>query len=225
MKSSYCQVCTYYKKTDLNDSNYAEHQENCSINHHGSSGKMEVDAMLEMFQRSWEHYGVRYTNYIGDGDTKTFKSITDAKPYGDDITVKKSECVGHVEKRMGSRLRNLKKTAKLGGKRKLTDTLIKKLTKYYGLAIRRNPNSKEKMKKAIMATYYHMISTDEEPRHYFYPPGAESWCAYRVAEAKNEAQAYAHPPPLHSDVKNQILTIYEDLSRDDLLERCLGGYT
>jgi len=113
-------------------------------------------------------------------------SILDAKPYGDDFAVVKSECVGHVEKRMGSRLRNLKKIAKLGGKGKLTDVLIKKLTKYYGLAIRRNPNWKDDMKKAIMATYYHMISTNEQPQHQYCPPSADSWCAYRVAEASNE---------------------------------------
>lgn len=81
------------------------------------------------------------------------------------------------------------------------------------------------MKKAIMATYYHLISTDMVPQHHYCPLGADSWCAYRVAEAQNAAQAYTHPPPLHPDVKKHILPIYEDLSRDDLLQRCLGGYT
>ncbi|EFN61450.1 hypothetical protein EAG_00479, partial [Camponotus floridanus] len=159
VKSSYCQACTYFR----NKSDYleiAEHEEVCTINHKGSSGKMEVDAVLEMFGRSEEKYGVRYVNYVGDGDTKTFKAILDANPY-ENTEIKKSECVGHVEKRMGSRLRNIKKIAKLGGKGKLTDALIKKLTKYYGLAIRRNAKSKDDMKKAIMATYYHLISTDE----------------------------------------------------------------
>ncbi|CAK9806397.1 hypothetical protein ANTPLA_LOCUS4869 [Anthophora plagiata] len=41
---------------------------------------------------------------------------------------------------MRSRLRNIKKTKKLGGKNKLTDRLIKQLTLYYGLAIRRHSN-------------------------------------------------------------------------------------
>jgi len=172
--------------------------------------------MLEMFQRSQERYGVRYSNYIGDGDAKTFKAIIHAKPYGDDFNVTKSECVSHVEKRMGNRLRNLKKTAKLGEKGKLTDVLIKKLTKYYGLAIRRNSHSKDDMKKAIMATYYHLTLTDQEPQHQYCPPGADSWCTYRVAEAQNATQTYNHSPPLHPDVKKQILPIYEDLSRDDL---------
>lgn len=109
VKSSYCQACTYYKQRDSNDSEYAEHQKNCPINHHGSPGKMEVDAMIEIFQRSEERYGVQYNNYIGDGDAKTFKAIADAMPYGKDFQITKSECVGHVKKHMGSRLRNLKK--------------------------------------------------------------------------------------------------------------------
>ncbi|EFN82550.1 hypothetical protein EAI_05065, partial [Harpegnathos saltator] len=131
----------------------------CTITHKGSEGKMEVDAVLEMFRRSEENFDVHYTSYVGDCDAKTFKAILEAKPY-EGVEVIKSECVGHVEKRMGSRLRNIKKTAKL------TDALIKKLTKYYGLAIRRNAHSKENMKKEIMATYYHLSSTDKQPQHH-----------------------------------------------------------
>lgn len=77
---------------------------------------MEVDAIKEMFLRSEEKFGIKYGNYIGDGDSKTYKAILDINPYGDELTVIKSECVGHVEKRMGTRLRNVKKTQKLGDK-------------------------------------------------------------------------------------------------------------
>lgn len=95
-------------------------------NHEGSADKIEVDAIIEMFLRSDEKFGVKYDNYIGDGDLKTFEAILDKNPYGDDFLVSKSECIGHVEKRMGTRLRNVKKINKLGGKGKLTDALIKK---------------------------------------------------------------------------------------------------
>lgn len=94
----------------------------------------------------------------------------------DELTVIKSECVGHVEKRMGTRLRNVKKTQKLGGKDKLTDALIKKLTTYYGLAIRRNSDSVDNMKREIMATFYHLCSTNEKPQHNYCPPGEDNWC-------------------------------------------------
>ncbi|GFW22397.1 uncharacterized protein TNCV_1431491 [Trichonephila clavipes] len=33
------------------------------------------------------------------------------------------------------------------------------------------------------------------------------------------------PTPLHPDVQKEILPIYKDLSKDDSLERCLGGQT
>lgn len=129
VKSSYCQECNMWKNRQNTEEYYewlTEHEENCSKNHEGSAGKMEVSAITEMFSRSEEEYGVKYGNYIGDGDSKTFKAILDLNPYGDDFTVVKSECVGHVEKRMGTRLRNAKKLHKLGGKGKLTDALIKK---------------------------------------------------------------------------------------------------
>ena len=40
---------------------------------------------------------------IADGDSSTYKTMSDAKPYGS-VKVKKYECVGHVQKRMGARL-------------------------------------------------------------------------------------------------------------------------
>ncbi|XP_011343325.1 uncharacterized protein LOC105282795 isoform X4 [Ooceraea biroi] len=188
-------------------------------------GKMEVDGMKEMFGTSVEKYGVRYVNYIGDGDSKTFKSILDLNPYGDDCTVIKSECVGHVEKRIGTRLRNIKKE-KLGGRGKLTDGVIVKLTKNYGLAIRQNIDSVLNMRTAIMASLYHYCSTDDHPRHECCPIGADSWCSWRKAEARGQLDNYTHPKQLiSSEIEKHLLPVYQDLSRDDLLQRCLGGYT
>lgn len=60
---------------------------------------MEVDSVGEMFHRSVTQHQLKYTHYIGDGDSKTFKGITDAKPY-EDVTVFKKECIDHVQKRM-----------------------------------------------------------------------------------------------------------------------------
>lgn len=70
------------------------------MNHIESSGKMKVDAIVEMFSRSEKLHGIKYSNYVGDGDSKMFKGITDAQPY-DDIIVRKKECITHVQKRMG----------------------------------------------------------------------------------------------------------------------------
>lgn len=226
VKSSFCKACSAWKNKE-NTEEYQEwyetHKDECSSNHTGSAGKMEIDSVKEMFSTSLEKYGVRYLTYIGDGDSKTFKSIKDLNPYKEDFPVRKSECVNHIEKRMGTRLRNVRKEKKLEGKGKLTEKLIKKLTAYYSLAIMRNSNSVENMQRAIMAVYFYSTSTDQEPRHENCPPGEDSWCKYRRAESLK--LDFTHPEPLHQDVAKNILPIFEDLSREELLERCLGGHT
>lgn len=210
---------------------------------------MEVDAVIEMFRRSLQTLGVRFLNYVGDGDSKTYSGLLQAKPYGETLVIKK-ECIGHVQKRMGSRLRNLVKSKKvlkvaqtvkctkvkgksaaqpkgLGGKGRLTAKRIDKLAVYYGKAIRENCNSSvESMKNSIWATFYHYSSTDKNPRHEKCPEGETSWCEYQRAKAKNEEKSFKHTyASWPSDVMAAIKPIYEDLTKDDLLERCLGGYT
>ena len=170
------------------------HKEECSTNHERSSDKMEVDGIVEIFKRPENLHGVKYLSYIGYGDNKTYT-------YDDNISVIKEECCGHVQKCMGARLRKLKKDTKgLGGKGKLTTKLIDELTVYYGLAIKRNKNSKENMKKAIWATTKHKCSTVDNLEHEDCPPGLHSWCTYLVAKTCNQLDEYTHKPVLHPDV-------------------------
>ncbi|GFW74438.1 uncharacterized protein TNCV_2413371 [Trichonephila clavipes] len=81
--------------------NKTKHLQNCKRNFEGYSGKMEVAGALSIFQRSQSLYNVRYTKYLGDGDSKAFTSIVENKVYGDHCSVEKLECIGHVMKRMG----------------------------------------------------------------------------------------------------------------------------
>ena len=69
---------------------------------------MEVDGVLDMFKRSVEKKDLRYLSFIGDGDSSTFKTVSEAKPYGSDVVVEKKECVGHIQNHMGTRLHKLK---------------------------------------------------------------------------------------------------------------------
>lgn len=69
VKSSYCKMCGFWSKKEgtIEYKEWLEtHQEEYSANHKGSSGKMEMDAIIEIFQRSEKNYGVKYINYIGD---------------------------------------------------------------------------------------------------------------------------------------------------------------
>ncbi|GFW36112.1 uncharacterized protein LOC100901629 [Trichonephila clavipes] len=93
------------------------HNENCKANHFGNSGSMEVSGAIEIFQRSESLHGLRYTKFLGDGDSRAYKVANEMQPYGD-TGIEKLECVGYVEKWMGTRLRALK--LKVKGK-KLSD--------------------------------------------------------------------------------------------------------
>ncbi|GFT14881.1 uncharacterized protein TNCV_3483371 [Trichonephila clavipes] len=98
--SSFCKGCDSWKRRKGSPA-YKKwkilHVKECLKNHNDSAGMMETVGMVRIFQRSLSHRSVRYTSYIGDGDSKTFSSITASNPYGEDITVSKTECVGHVQ--------------------------------------------------------------------------------------------------------------------------------
>ncbi|GFV44254.1 uncharacterized protein TNCV_754621 [Trichonephila clavipes] len=202
-------------------------------NYSGSAGQMEVDGMLRIFNRSEKLHNLKYSNYIGDGDTKTFNALSENKPYGDDHLIQKIECVGHVQKRMGTRLRKLKlvyskkklsdgKT--IGGKGRLTDSLIDKLAHYYGNAIRCNSTSVKEMREAIWAVWGHSCSTDDEPMHWFCPTNPNTWCKYNAA-INNNLQNYKHKPSFAKAVRDVIKPVFADLSHPALLQKCLGGKT
>ncbi|GFV25434.1 uncharacterized protein TNCV_1147041 [Trichonephila clavipes] len=70
--------------------------------------RWRLTGMLRIFNRSERLQNLKYSNCIGDGDTKTFNALSENKPYDDDHLIQKMECVGHVQKRMGTRLRKLK---------------------------------------------------------------------------------------------------------------------
>lgn len=86
-----CFGCNSYKgpKHGLEYEEWKEqHTPECSINHEGSAGMMEVTGMKRIFLRSPQR-NVRYCKYIGDGDAKTYSAVVESKPYGDDLIPEK----------------------------------------------------------------------------------------------------------------------------------------
>ena len=58
---------------------------------------MESAGAVEIFARSVERNCLVYKDYIGDGDTSSFKDVVDSDPYKVyGIKPKKLECIGHV---------------------------------------------------------------------------------------------------------------------------------
>ena len=77
-----------------------------------------------------ERKGVRYTSFVAYGDSKNYRTIVDNNPYGQGVEIVKYECLGHVGKRMGARLRKLRREENLGGRGGLSDCFIKKVQSY-----------------------------------------------------------------------------------------------
>ncbi|GFY22442.1 uncharacterized protein TNCV_2177031 [Trichonephila clavipes] len=127
----------------------------------------------------------------GDGDCKAFDAVKKKNIYGNEYPIEKLECIGHVMKRMGTRLRRLKAQLKgqilsdgkcVSEKNRLTEHEIDNLQSYYGSAIRRNHSSVQNMRQAIWVIFLHKLSTDEYPQHGFCPIGEDSWCRFKKAE-------------------------------------------
>ncbi|GFS61934.1 uncharacterized protein TNCV_2592331 [Trichonephila clavipes] len=139
----------------------------CQCNFTGSSSKIEIVGASRIFLRSEKNRRLQYTQYYGDGDSNLSNSVT------------KFEFIGHVQKRVGSRLRKLKtKNKGLSGKGKLTDNFIDRLQNYCGIAVRSNVGNLNAMQQNVIAALYHCASSDKKPMHGQCPIGKESWCYF-----------------------------------------------
>ena len=140
---------------------------------------MEHEGAKRIFGRSVSIYGLQYNEFYGDGDSKSFAAVEHVYEKDHGVVVEKKECVGHVQKRLGTALRKLKKETKgLGGKGKLTDNMIDKLQNYYGIAIRSNSGNLKAMESDVVASLWHRASNDKKPLHTHCPDGKDSWCGY-----------------------------------------------
>ena len=122
--SRFCQMCVTNKASNKNT------KHNCTLNHEGSAPKMEQSGIIRIFERSISKNNLCYTECYGDGDTKCYTSVKYIYPHK---TVVKNECIGHVQKRVGKRLRALKKVGKGLGKLGLNDAMINRLQNYFGI--------------------------------------------------------------------------------------------
>lgn len=84
----------------------SEHLASCKADYIGTSGGMEAEGATTLFRRSVQKYKVQCTEYLGDGDSNGYEAVERSQPHGPDVSIQKLECVGHVQKRMGTRIIN-----------------------------------------------------------------------------------------------------------------------
>ena len=210
----------------------------CNINHSGSAGSMEASGAVEMFLRSIDKHGLIYKIFVGDGDSSSYGKVKERclQEFGEIYDVEKEECVGHIQKRLGTALREYKRKnkgkvlsdgGKVGGKNRLTGVAIDKMQNNFGFAIRNNVGDKKKMNDAIWAVYHHSIKNSEEPfaaQHRYCPTSNDTWCKYWTS-LKNTNIEYTESKRLPEAFLVELKPIFDRLTSDALLNRCLKGLT
>ena len=76
------------------------------------------------------------------------------------------------------------------------------------------------MRQGISAILRHILSTDDSPNHSLCPAGPGTWCKYR-----RDPAVYKHTNPMPKAVAVYIKPVFDRLSKSDLLERYVDGYT
>jgi hypothetical protein len=80
-----CERCQLQSNVDKKSDAYikwkAEHDPLCMANYTGSLSNMETVGAVRMFLRSEQKRGLQYTEYYGDGDSKSYSAVVAAKPY------------------------------------------------------------------------------------------------------------------------------------------------
>ena len=76
VKSLFCHECKTHGNMNADSEEYQSwkecHEPVCQINHAGSSEKMESASAIEMFGRSISERNLKYTTFVGDGDSSSY---------------------------------------------------------------------------------------------------------------------------------------------------------
>ena len=80
------------------------------------------------------------------------------------------------------------------------------------------------MKSAIAAVLFRVVSTKQKPWHVHCPDGEASWCDFK-SDIANGTTLYKHGARLPVDVIKHVKPVFEELSDDKLLRKCLHGKT
>lgn len=74
-----------------------------------------------------------------------------------------------------------------------TDAVVIKIKNYYGLAIHQNYNkSVDDMIKFVWESYFHWLSTHDDPQHDLWPTGQESWCGFNKGKETDSHYVHIH---------------------------------
>jgi len=206
----------------------------CSINHKGSSGAMEPACTVDIVQKIYEDTdGFEIGKFLSDGDSRAFKEVDKVVPWD----MVKLECVNHVAKGMGTRLRDAVTKGKhidvfpgsgqrtgLDNVGRLTQPAIKKIQSFYNFIVHELKGDPVKMSEWVLAMYDHISSSNEAPKH---DDCDIRFCKY--LQAQQNGEPYDHNDKKHFHIPLAVMkhveTVFHDKADIDLLARTAHGLT
>ena len=99
--NKYCSICSHAEIQNVTPRDHV-----CFKNWRESSQAMEADIILEGFNEAERMHGVRYTKFIGDGDSSTYSTLVKKGPHWC-RNLTKMECSNHACKCVRSNLEAL----------------------------------------------------------------------------------------------------------------------
>ena len=190
VRNKYCSGCATGSPHD-------EHQ--CYKNWTESSSAMETSAILEGFQEAEKVHGVRYTEFVGDGDSAVYPTLIQEVPWG--RAVKKIECANHACKCYRSGLEKLvQNNPSYKGKGGLTQRMRKRLTSAARCAIKMR--SKESDRKKAIKLLEHDLQNG--PYHCFgiHDNCSKDFCTHALSQPEQSNSVAA--ASVDSDDDDQI---------------------
>ena len=182
IRNKYCAICS--KATEEEP----PPKHDCYLNWSASSSAMEADIILEGFKAAHDQHGLRYTEFIGDGDSSVQPTLAQNLPWG--FAIKKLECANHAVKCFRSSLENLvSSNSSYKGRGKLTEAMRKRLTKAARSAI--IMRSKESDKQTAIRKLQHDLMNI--PYHCF---GYHEKCSADFCKTKQQQQNASNSPTL-----------------------------
>ena len=127
VRNKFCTACSMGSPKDKHE---------CFKNWSASSSEMETDIIVEGFIAAERVHGVRYTKFIGDGDSSVYPSLIQRVP-GWGHAIRKFECANHACKCYRSSLEKLvQDNPSYKGRGGLTEKMRKRLVSAARCAIR-----------------------------------------------------------------------------------------
>ena len=162
----------------------------------GTSQAMEGAIAIKLWKRSVAQNQLVYTTYIGDGDSSSYKKLVESSPYEGLETVRKEECLGHVQKRLKKHLKKASPTSPA-----VTKSKVERVGHLYALVVVRiRGNSAATIQQALFNLVDHLGE-----QHSNCPCTTDSWCYFGKAQAERKDDFSVLLPPL----RNPYLTVPE----------------